>query len=142
LPSAQGIEVGRAGGLSWTEKLALVAEIVRTYVTVRVGMRREEIGSLATRLRAGRERSESLPQAARVRLAVAVQRVLALLPTDSRCLMRSLVLLALLERRGVSGSLVIGVRSEPDFAAHAWVECDGVALLPDGEGEFSRLTVI
>jgi transglutaminase superfamily protein len=128
--------------LSLLGKVALAAEIVRTYATVRWGMRREEIGSLVARVRAGEERSEPLPQSARVRLAVAVRRVLALLPTDSRCLVRSLVLLALLERRGVSGSLVIGVRSEPDFAAHAWVECDGVTLLPDGGGQFARLTVI
>jgi hypothetical protein len=53
--------------------------------------------------------------------------------------MRSLVLLKLLQRRGIRGSLVIGVQPEGEFAAHAWVEYHDEPLLPDGSGEFGRL---
>ena len=45
------------------------------------------------------------------------------------CLAESLVLWHLLQKRGVSVSLRIGVRkSEGKFEAHAWVEHEGVAL--------------
>src|SRR5258708_14980964 len=43
------------------------------------------------------------------RLARATTRVLRTLPTDTRCLMQSLTLSALLARRGYSSTLVIGV---------------------------------
>ena len=46
-----------------------------------------------------------------------------------RCLTRSLVLVRLLQRRGLTAELRIGVdRTSPSFAAHAWVEHAGVAL--------------
>ena len=45
------------------------------------------------------------------------------------CLEQSLALWWLLERQGISSSVRIGTRkSEEKFEAHAWVECDGVAL--------------
>src|SRR5581483_11465170 len=74
------------------------------------------------------------------RYGQAVMRTLAILPTDSRCLMRSLVLLVLLNRRGIPAELVIGVKSggEDEFGAHAWVELEGRSLLPPGEN-FGRL---
>lgn len=67
-------------------------------------------------------------------------RTLTVLPADSRCLMRSLVLTGLLARRGISSSLIIGVRLEPEFAAHAWVEYGGEPLLPPGDPSLGRLT--
>jgi hypothetical protein len=67
------------------------------------------------------------------RLARATTRTLALLPTDSRCLMQSLVLIGLLSRRGISSVLVVAVQSDPDFQAHAWVEHNHRPLLPSGE---------
>lgn len=77
-----------------------------------------------------------------LRLGRAVSRTLRLLPTDSRCLVRSLVLTGLLARRGLSSTLVIGVRPEPEFAAHAWVEHAGEPLLQTGEGRYGRLAEI
>ena len=82
-----------------------------------------------------------------VRLGRAVTRTLRLVPADSRCLMRSLVLTGLLARRGIDSSLVIGVRPEGEFGAHAWVEHDGRPLLPsgatpDGEATFERLVAV
>jgi len=45
------------------------------------------------------------------------------------CLERSLALWWLLGRQGIASSLRIGTRkNEAKFEAHAWVECDGVAL--------------
>ena len=79
---------------------------------------------------------------ASLRLGRAVVRVLRLLPADSRCLMRSLVMTGLLARRGVYAKVVIGVRPAPRFAAHAWVEVDAVAVLPTNEPEYERLTEI
>lgn len=73
------------------------------------------------------------------RLAYIVSSVLRLLPTDSRCLMRSLVLTRLLARRGLPSALVIGVTASPEFGAHAWVEQDGRPLLPAHDAIFARL---
>ena len=56
--------------------------------------------------------------------------------------MRSLVLTGMLARRGVYATVVIGVRPEPTFAAHAWVEVDGRPLLPDDESIYRRLVEI
>jgi len=45
------------------------------------------------------------------------------------CLEESLVLVHMLLRRGIAAQLRIGVRrNQPKFEAHAWVECDGIAL--------------
>jgi hypothetical protein len=74
-----------------------------------------------------------------VRLGRAVARTLRLVPGDTRCLARSLVLTTLLARRGIQAKLVIGARPEPDFRAHAWVECAGHAVLPPGDGAYGRL---
>src|SRR6266446_3253439 len=50
-------------------------------------------------------------------------------PIPSTCLERSLCLWWLLARQGIATQFRIGVRKDSEqFAAHAWVECDGVAL--------------
>lgn len=63
-------------------------------------------------------------------IGYAVERVMRFLPGESRCLMRSLVVTAMLSRRGIPSSLVIAVRPGPSFIAHAWVEHGGQPLLP------------
>jgi Transglutaminase-like superfamily len=123
-------------------KLRLGAEIFITYVRMRWAMGRTELPQLVERIRAAGVARGAAGDADPGSLAGAVMGMLAVLPTDSRCLVRSLVYLSLLARRGVAATLVIGVRSEPSFAAHAWVERDGEALLPSGDGEFRPLTVI
>ena len=128
--------------LSLRRKARLGGEILAVYARIRRTMRKEDLSSLVSTLRKPRSDAEPVPLTVRFQLAGAVQRVLSVLPTDSRCLIRSLVLLALLERRGVASTLVIGVRAEPDFAAHAWVESEGRELLPSGDGEYRRLTEI
>ena len=59
--------------------------------------------------------------------AVAAQRVYRVLPFNHTCLRESLVLLALLYRRGVDAELCIGVKkSGIELAAHAWVNADAL----------------
>jgi hypothetical protein len=71
-----------------------------------------------------------------------VTRTLAPLPADTRCLMRSLVLTRVLARRGIESRLVIGVHPGERFAAHAWLERDGAALLPAGGSDFDELVTL
>ena len=66
--------------------------------------------------------------------------MLGRLPADARCLVRSVVLVALLARRSVATTLVIGIQPGDRLKAHAWVELDGQALLPDGGRQYERLT--
>jgi transglutaminase-like putative cysteine protease len=130
--------------LTHREKLSLAREIVATYLRVRRLLKRDDLPTVLARLRsAGADRSafaDALAEkAAAIRLGRAIGRTLSLVPGDSRCLVRSLVLTALLARRGVDARLVIGVATGPDFQAHAWVESDGVALLPPLDDVHERL---
>jgi hypothetical protein len=80
-------------------------------------------------------RSVGEPSSEARRLAYAVSLTHALLPTDSRCLIQSLVLIELLARRGIEARLVLATTDASDFAAHAWVELNGEPLLsPAGFG--------
>jgi hypothetical protein len=160
---------GAGGGrLSPAAKVRLAVEIVGDYARVRWALRRHDLPRAVDRLRmadartaqtrsasptpapipsrAGRAR-RPLPDGSRdgPRLGAAVIRTLEPLPFDSRCLMRSLVLLALLARRGVAGSLVIAVRPSDELAAldaHAWVELDGRALLAPAGADHGRLVTL
>lgn len=125
------------------ERVRLSAEIVSAYVHARRVLRRAPIESVVAELRSQRsDRSPPSPlgslDEAR-RLGWAVTRALALLPGDTRCLARSLVLTRLLARRGIPAKLVIGARAEPAFLAHAWVEHDGDPVLAPGDTSFGRL---
>lgn len=116
-------------------RLALIAEIVATYVPFVWALRRRGLTSLlASARRQGRRRivvPESERDEVAVRLATIVGHVMDRLPFDNRCLMRSLVLIRLLARRSIEDAeLVIGAQVEGGFAAHAWVEYAGEALLP------------
>jgi hypothetical protein len=116
-------------------KAALTAEIALAYGVARWTLRRHGLRSALATLRAGLEHGAS-PEPARdrliagVRLGRVVSRTLRVLPVDSRCLISSLVLTRMLARRGIESELVISVRPGEKFAAHAWVEHGGVALLP------------
>ena len=126
-------------------KLRLAVEIVSDYARVRWWLSRRTLPATVARVRrsgGGPVRETGDARATAFRLARAMGRTLEPLPTDSRCLMRSLVLSALLSRRGIGSTLVIGTRSLPDFSAHAWVEVDGGAVLPDGSGEYGRILEI
>jgi hypothetical protein len=121
----------RRDARSWVERLELVVEVLVTYVAVRWQVRKRELPAAVAALRAGR-RLRRLPVVAREprALAASAERVVARIPGDSRCLMRSLVVLAMLARRGVDARLILAARPAPQFAAHAWVERNGDPLLP------------
>lgn len=124
------------------ERGRLGAEIIAAYLRARRELDRAPIAIVVERLRLGTppiraEGPEALAEARR--LGRAVVRTLALLPGDTRCLRRSLVLVRLLGRRGISARLVIAVRTEPDFLAHAWVEHGGEPLLSPADKSFARL---
>jgi len=133
--------------LTRREKLELVVEILRIYVPARVRLRRDNLRTMAELARRDPrvtlDLEPSQAAALAIRLGKAVVRTLMLLPTDSRCLIRSLVLLRLLARRGIESTLVIGVRYEDQpFAAHAWIEHQQIPLLATGGGSFARLLEI
>jgi len=121
-------------------KAALVVEIVIMYVRVRWLLWRHDLPSVVATLR-GSDPLTTDPrrQAIGARLGHGIERTLRLVPLDARCLVRSLVLLGLLARRGTASTLVLGVDVEPAFSAHAWVESGGRPLLPPLD-ESSRLT--
>lgn len=117
-------------------RFSLGREVLAAYGEVRWRLARED---LETALRALRTvpGAPTLEPGLRsrwhgVRLAKAVRHTLRLVPADSRCLMRSLVLTRMLARRGIGSVLVIAVKPEPSFRAHAWVEHEGLPLLPTG----------
>jgi hypothetical protein len=132
--------VKEAEPLSAAAKARLALEILAAYARVRWLLSRGDLTVTIERLRGG---GSSAPGAAPgldlsqrrrgLKLGNAVIRTLRLLPTDSRCLMRSLVLTSLLARRAIQASVVIGVRPGPAFIAHAWVEHGGEPLLPTGD---------
>lgn len=123
----------------------LAAEIVAAYLRAARELRRAPIATVVERLRArGSARAAQDPDALREarRLGHAVVRALTVVPGDTRCLRRSLVLVQLLAKRGISSQLVIGTRTGPDFLAHAWVEHDGEPVLSPGDGSFGRLVAL
>jgi hypothetical protein len=121
----------------------LVGEVVAAYVQARLRLRRASIAPVLAALRS----DASLPAvvqgpqafAEARRLGWIVGRTLKLVPGDTRCLARSLVLTRLLARRGIPAKLIIGARTNPEFLAHAWVECEGKPVLSPGDGSFARL---
>lgn len=134
------LPASRLGAIARTR---LAAEIVATYAQARRELRLAPIESVIATLRSDpslpphAEAANALEEARRLGWVVA--RTLKLMPGDTRCLTRSLVLTRLLARRGIPATLVIGARAAPDFLAHAWVECDGQPVLSPGDGSFSRL---
>jgi transglutaminase superfamily protein len=125
--------------LTATAKLSLLAEILGVYVNVRWRMRGSDIRTIVAQLRGPGSREGQIDHLLARHLGSAVRRTLGLLPTDNRCLARSLVLDTLLTRRSLQSVVILGVRVEPDFAAHAWVEHDGIPLLAPGSPRYQRL---
>ena len=127
-------------------RIRLLAEILSSYCSVRWWLLRLNFPQAVAAARDVRPDgpvglSDAQLRSAGLRLGNAVQRTLRPLPVDSRCLVTAVVLTRMLARRGIDSSFVLGVRSRPGFAAHAWVERGGVALLPTAT-EFQRLRVI
>jgi hypothetical protein len=138
-------EAGRSAyrNLSLRQKLLLASEILVAYTRAQWWLRRRGVEEALVALREG-----DLPirppdgdqLLAGIKLGRIVAKTLRIVPTDTRCLVRSLVLVCLLARRGIASRLVIGVLPEqPRFAAHAWVEYEGYPLLPAGTALHGRL---
>jgi hypothetical protein len=132
--------------MSKPAKARLATEILAAYVATRWYLRQATLPGVVTRLRQVTSSGLDLPlrgdQAPR--LGRAVSRTLGRLPADSRCLVRSLVLVRLLARRGVSSELVIAACPEASegFAAHAWVEVGGRPVLPPAGPPYGRLLTL
>ena len=103
-------------------------------VCVEIALRVMPVSRLLDRLRRGQSDSAAVafdgsPAACeyhRLRRFVAV--AYEMLPFPATCLRQSLVLYGLLERRGVPSRFCVGVAKDGSaLAAHAWIDCDGVA---------------
>lgn len=134
--------VGRR--LNAGERARLMLEILGSYRMARRVLQRMPI-RLAVRALRGDARVDETRGGEREllaeawRLGRAVQLTLRLVPGDTRCLTRSLVLTQMLARRGIEGKLVIGVHVDGGFTAHAWVEHAGEPILPADEHSHGRL---
>lgn len=132
LSKAQVGELGPRG------RVALMLEVLAAYVPLRRVMLTNDPRAMVMRARRIKPFPTVMDDAeadrAAVRLGWIVRHVVGILPTENRCLIRSLVLVRLLERRGIDNRLVIGVRDSRS-AAHAWVEHNGKAVLPRGPHE-------
>lgn len=131
--------------LALRHKLALAAEILVTHARVGRTLRGNDIRAAVALLRApaaGSDPPGAEAYAAGVRLGKAVTGVLGRPPLAPGCLRMSLVLCAMLARRGAESSVVIGVRATSSFGAHAWVELAGRPILPSSETEFERLVAL
>lgn len=108
-------------------KLRLLATVWATATVVVIGLRRERLPDLITRL--GREaHRRPVPPSL---LSRAVSRGLRVGPWQPRCLIRALVLFRLLRSQGDPAVLVIGLAAtRPSSEAHAWVELDGRDIGP------------
>jgi hypothetical protein len=134
--------------LSPVSKARLAAEIVWAYLRVRRSLGRDSLPMVVTSLRGPGTTPAALtvlPDAERdgYRLSRAVVRTIGPLPAGTRCLTRSLVLLRVLARRGVTGELVIAVQPGIDVPldAHAWIEVSGRPLLAPAP-DFGRLLTL
>lgn len=124
-------------------RLQLATEIVALYGRARWRLRRSDLPTALAELRTrapAKPQSVSDSRALSLRLGEATTRTLATLPTDSRCLMSSLVLCGLLARRGIESKLVVAAMPGETFAAHAWVEHEGKPVLEPAFEPFVRLT--
>lgn len=136
---------GVNGPLRSTEKARLSGEIIALYVQAQWRLRRGDLPSALAHLRRDSTgvvaASEGTDRVFVGRsLGSITTRILSALPTDGRCLLRSLVLTGLLSRRGIASKVVLAVHPGEKLAAHAWVECEGSALLEPGRPPLERLT--
>lgn len=124
------------GTLRPIDRARVFAEIMAAYLPLLRRVRTNDLRAMVAEARAPQRRRGTVPpaehHATARRLGSMVTQSLAVLPTDKRCLIRSLVTLRMLEHRSIEARLVIGVATEQGFTAHAWVEHDGAPVLPRG----------
>lgn len=132
--------VDRSPGLDRGDKALVVLEILAEYARVWWGLRRKGLRDTLAAVARPAERDDARERMIGMRMGRAVNRTLDPLPSDSRCLIRAVVLARVLARRGVGTRVVLGVKAAPEFSAHAWVEHRGVPLLPAGDYARGKLT--
>jgi len=115
--------------LGLARRAVLAAEIVATYGNVRRLLRRHPLPEAVQALRGKGPLTAPVDDELARHLAWATVRTISVLPLDSRCLMRSLVLMGVLARRGMPVTFVLSAAPGPQFEAHAWVEYAGNPLL-------------
>jgi hypothetical protein len=112
-----------------TSDYMTAVEVLRLAVWVEIAIRLMPFSRLLERVRPA---ASGAPPAAVVAsdhrcLVRFVALAYDILPLPTTCLRQSLVLHALLARRGVPSRFCLGVaRNGPALAAHAWVELDGI----------------
>ena len=108
--------------LRFGPKVRLALRVWRSFVRVRLGLRRSALPVLVQELGRTNPRKGRYPPAL---LSRAVYRSLQLGPLRPRCLTSSLVLYRLLREQGDQAEVVIGLPARArDHAAHSWVELD------------------
>jgi hypothetical protein len=120
------------------EKVALLARVWWTAGRVWLELRRHALPVAVTRL-GGRMAIAPLPVRT---VSRAVSRGLKIGPWQPRCIVRSLVLYALLRAQGDEPVIVIGMRDGASSTdAHAWIELEGEDVGPwPGRGSHRELT--
>ena len=121
--------------------MRLALEILATYPRAWWLIRRRPLPAVLGRLRRSRT-PRPIDDAQQLRsrqLGHAVTRTLTPLPLDSRCLIRSLVLVRVLDRRHIPTRVIIGVKPGGEDLAHAWVEVGGPPVLDPGDYFEDRL---
>lgn len=61
--------------------------------------------------------------------------------SDSACLLRSLAVFLLVRMRGGYVSWCTGVRSQPPFIAHAWVQAEGIGVEERLESKYLQVLI-
>lgn len=112
------------------------AVLLATWLRLRIRGYRGALAAAQPARQGESGKGEALEIARDTALAVAVAMKYG--PWRPRCLLRSLVLVRFLARKGIACDVRIGLPAdqpgrdlpgeEPGFSAHAWVECDGVVL--------------
>ena len=121
-------------------ELALLPVVIVVLAATRLALTRVGYRRTLSRLSATLPAPGPRPDLSRARSVARVTDVAAtLLPGPYRCLPRSLTVWSLLRLRHSPCELRLGVRrSEPGgLEAHAWVECDGVAVTDDEQATVS-----
>ncbi|MFL6242143.1 MAG: lasso peptide biosynthesis B2 protein [Acidimicrobiia bacterium] len=124
-------------------EVRLGAEIAWTTLRVRRLVHRNDLPTALDRCRAAVPQQAPVPSRDEVvRISRAVRRTVGMLPGDSRGLVASLVLIAVLARRGVDASLVMGVRRGKEVGTHAWVEIGGFPGPRAAKERFAQLVAL
>ncbi|MBO9378360.1 lasso peptide biosynthesis B2 protein [Sphingomonas histidinilytica] len=127
MPTTAGTDLGISEGsirVRLVDLLVLGLAAIRTWRDIRLG--RPARWFARQRARGIRPR-RSAPVSEVHGIARMTARLRPLVPRSGRCLVRSLLLLHMLELRGAHAKWIFGVRTHP-FDAHCWVEHDGVVL--------------